>query len=112
MWKFLLGILWLAASVYLGYRLTAHSFSQIPVPDIVGEEKTPFTKMLDLVPGGLLEKLPDPSEDPAEWYAAQSPATQDCLRKAVGEEDYQAALAGEEVKPSPLQMLAIGVCLK
>lgn len=113
MWKFLIGILWLAGSVYFGYRLTEHSFTQITVKEVSeGGAKTPLTKILDLIPGDLMEKLPAQDEDPATWYAEQSPETQACLRKAVGEEDYQDVLDGKEVQPSPLQMLAIGSCLK
>lgn len=112
MGKFLLGLLWLAASVYAGYRLTEHSFRFLKEPGFGLGEAAPLTQILEFDPGALKEKLPTEGENPESWYASQPPETQACLRTAVGEENFQAALSGKEIRPTPPQMLAVAACLK
>lgn len=112
MGKFLLGLAWLGASVYLGYVLTDRSFAFLEEPGLGLGEDAPLTQVLQLDFEAVTENLPDPGEDPATWYASQSPETQACLRSSVSEERFQAALAGEEIQPTPAEALALANCLK
>jgi hypothetical protein len=110
--KFMLGLLWLGASVYLGYVLTARSFAFLEDPGFGLGEDAPFTQLMQLDVEAVSENLPAPGEDPATWYASLPPETQACLRASVSEERFRAALAGEELKPTPAEALAISTCLQ
>lgn len=110
--KFFLGLLWLSASVYIGYVMTGRSFAFLEEPGFGLGESSPFTQILKFDPQTLKEKLPQEGESPQSWYASLPPATQTCLREAVGEQVFQDALAGKELTPTPSQMLAVTSCLK
>lgn len=108
--KFLLGTLWLAASVYLGYALTDRSFAFLEAgPDAEGGG---FAEILDIDPKAISERLPAPGEDPESWYASLPEEEQSCLRRAVSDTTFQAALRGEEVQLTASETLAVSLCLK
>lgn len=112
MLKFFIGLLWLAASVYLGYRLTEYSFTVVREPRAGVVEKSSLNKILNLAPKAIIEKLPAQGESPEDWYASLNSEEQLCLQKSVSENTLQAALAGQEITPSPLELIAISACLK
>lgn len=106
----MLGLLWLAGATYAGYLLTERSFSFLH--EVNAGESGFVLDALPFDPDELAEKLPASSKDVAAWYEAQPADIKLCLRLALGEEKIEAAMAGENIRPSPGEVLAVTKCLK
>lgn len=103
--KWLLALAWFSAAATAGYFLAERSFSFLKDP-------LPFLDALAIDPQELRDKLPQEGEDPASWYESLPAETRACLRAALGEEAFAAALAGRETVPTTEQAVKAALCLK
>lgn len=103
---------WFAASVWAGYALADRSFAWVDEPGL----GLPPLEGLKLPSAGLdldilKSKLPAPGQDPIGWLQSLAPAAQACLRAAVGEERFQAAVRAGAFDPTPQEAAAALKCL-
>ncbi len=110
---FLLGLLWLTASTYAGYRLTERSFAWVDMPNFgIETSAVGAGSPLNLDFGGIQAKLPKAGQDPAAWFKSLTSKEQSCLQASIGADRVEAALRGEVAEPTPAELLAIAKCLK
>jgi len=112
MGKFFLGLLWLAAATYAGYLLTERSFSFLHEPGFGLEETSIFSGALNLDVGGLQETFKGAAGDPGAMFEKLTPGQQECISGSVDPERLKSVLGGEELKPTPQELLAVTKCLK
>lgn len=101
---------WFAASVWAGYALADRSFAWVD-DALAPRGQTPGGQTPTIDFDALKSKLPAPGQDPIGWLQSLSPAAQACLREAVGEERFQAAVRAGAFEPTPQEMAAALKCL-